>query len=54
VTSSTPIEDQIRERLARIIGALRPIAESGGPFSDVRDVQIVLTSLKGRRSSHRG
>jgi hypothetical protein len=43
VTSSTPIEDQIRERLARIIGALRPIAESGGPFSDVRDVQIVLT-----------
>jgi hypothetical protein len=29
--------------LARIIGALRPIAESSGPFSDVRDVQIVLT-----------
>ena len=41
--SSTPIEDQIRERLARIIGSLKPIAASTGTFSDVRSVQITLT-----------
>jgi hypothetical protein len=41
----TPIEDQIRERLARIIGSLQPIAQSSGPFSDVRAVQITLTLI---------
>jgi len=41
--TSTPIEDQIRERLGRIIGSLQPIAASTGTFSDVRGVQIRLT-----------
>ena len=41
--TGTPIEDQIRERLGRIIGSLQPIAASTGPFSDVRGVQIILT-----------
>jgi hypothetical protein len=41
--TSTPIEDQIRERLARIIGSLQPIAASTGAFNDVRGVQITLT-----------
>jgi hypothetical protein len=41
--SRTPIEDQIRERLARIIGSLQPIAASNGPFPDLRGVQITLT-----------
>jgi hypothetical protein len=41
--TSTPIEDQIRERLARIIGSLQPIAQSGGPLNDVRAVRIILT-----------
>jgi hypothetical protein len=41
--TATPIEDQIRERLGRIIGSLQPIAASTGPFSDVRGVQITLT-----------
>jgi hypothetical protein len=41
--TSTPIEDQIRERLGRIIGSLQPIAASTGTFSDVRGVQITLT-----------
>jgi hypothetical protein len=40
--TSTPIEDQIRERLGRIIGSLQPIAASTGTFSDVRGVQITL------------
>ena len=41
--TSTPIEDQIRERLARIIGSLQPIAQSSGPFNDVPALQITLT-----------
>jgi hypothetical protein len=41
--SSTPIEDQIRERLACIIGSLQPVAASTGTFPDVRGVQIALT-----------
>jgi hypothetical protein len=41
--TATPIEDQIHERLARIIGSLQPIAASTGTFNDVRGVQIMLT-----------
>jgi hypothetical protein len=44
VTLSTPIEDQIRERLSRIIGALQPIATSTGTFSDVRRADHTLVS----------
>jgi hypothetical protein len=43
MSTATPIEDQIRERLARLIGSLQPIATSSGPFADVRGIQITLT-----------
>jgi hypothetical protein len=45
ITSTTPMEDQIRERSGRIIGSLQPIAASTGTFSDVRRADHITLAV---------
>jgi hypothetical protein len=41
-TPGTQIEDQLRERLARVVTSLQPLAVSTGPFADPRQLYLTI------------
>jgi hypothetical protein len=41
-TPGTQIEDQLRERLARVVTSLQPLAASTGPFADPRRLYLAI------------
>jgi hypothetical protein len=44
--STTPVEDELREQLNRVIEILRPYARSSGRFNDPADVRTAIASAE--------
>jgi hypothetical protein len=41
-TPGTQIEDQLRERLARVVRSLEPLATTSGHFPDPRQLYLIV------------